>query len=198
MRYTTLVEGYLRITTDDTSIDHASSSVVYIEDNDVRVIVDPGSDRQRLRDALTAHDIDPKTINYVVLTHGHVDHFLLAGLFENAHFIESGYQYQWDGTFFTAGEGIPNTTIRIVPTPGHTDTHYSVLFETDDGEHVVVAGDLFFWPDGTSIEPTVEALMALEDPYALDHDALLASRTSVLAHATTIIPGHGAPLTLTR
>jgi N-acyl homoserine lactone hydrolase len=64
--------------------------------------------------------------------------------------------------------------VRVLPTPGHTPGHQSVLVDTEDGL-VVVGGDVAYtWPEFD--EPTNEAAAALTQ---------LAPRRIWLAHEST-------------
>ena len=76
-----LIEGYAREEKDYVA---ASSTSVLIKDGKLNIIVDPGMNRKFLMNALKKENLMPKDINYVILSHYHLDHSLLTGIFENA------------------------------------------------------------------------------------------------------------------
>jgi glyoxylase-like metal-dependent hydrolase (beta-lactamase superfamily II) len=103
----------------------------------------------------------------------------------------------YDGTTLWKGDEeyfhkdfIPNTHIEILLTPGHSPEHSSLLVTTEDGA-VCIAQDVFWWEDGKQKSDSEKELLELEDPFATDAGALLASRKLVLEKADWIIPGHG-------
>ena len=186
-----LVEGYARRTSGTVK---ASSTAVLVEESGVKVIIDPGMDRSNLLKGLRRAGLSPKDIDYVVLTHYHLDHSLLAGIFENAQVLDDEEVYHWDGTI-TEHEGkVPGTSIQIIKTPGHALFHCSVLFEDKQYGKVCVAGDLFWWWDDENQEEdvgTYEKLIEKNDPYKKDEKKLKESRERILKLCDWIIPGHG-------
>jgi N-acyl homoserine lactone hydrolase len=129
-----------------------------------RVRLDKGSD-QALERALTAHDVDPGDIRTVVLTHLHWDHcyglaqvpnarVLVAdreiryGVYPDANDDRRKYEFSRGAPFLDAlrrmeaiaGEAEVAPGVRIIPTPGHSPGHQSVLVETGEATYLV-AGD---------------------------------------------------------
>ena len=76
-----LIEGYAR---EEDGTEFASSTATLIQEVDLNIIVDPGTNRELLLEALRKEDLSPDKIDYVILTHYHLDHSLLAGVFEKA------------------------------------------------------------------------------------------------------------------
>jgi glyoxylase-like metal-dependent hydrolase (beta-lactamase superfamily II) len=185
-----LVEGYARGAEDG---EYASSSVTLIREGELNILVDPGADRVRLLAALESEKLSPSNIDFVILTHIHVDHCLLAGIFENAKVLDDSVVYSFDGGEREHGGTVPGTDIRIVPTPGHDQFHAAVLVTDETLGKIAVAADLFWWPDGVVQRTDRESLLALKDPYVKDPKALRASREKILDAADYIIPGHGKP-----
>jgi N-acyl homoserine lactone hydrolase len=134
-----------------------------IEHPDGRILVDTGLiDSTPEIDEQWSPQFDPdaipRDVAFVVNTHLHFDHCGGNRLFA----------VELDG----ARELAPG--VRVLPTPGHTPGHQSVLVDTDDGL-VVVAGDVAYsWEEFD--EPTNEAAAALTQ---------LGPRRIWLAHEST-------------
>ena len=132
----------------------------------------------------------PRDVGLVVNTHLHFDHCggnrLFAGLpiyvqrIEREAAREPGYTIpewvEFEGARYVEldGEAVIAPGLRVLPTPGHTPGHQSVLVDTEDGL-VVVGGDVAYtWQEFD--EPTNEAAAALTQ---------LAPRRIWLAHEST-------------
>jgi glyoxylase-like metal-dependent hydrolase (beta-lactamase superfamily II) len=183
-----LINGYVK---EVDGVEYASSSVTLICDHDLNILVDVGMNRELLISALKAEGLESKDINYVVLTHTHLDHCLLAAMFENAKFLDDSSIYTFDGKITAHDNKIPDTNIEIISTPGHDELHCSVLVNTDEYGKVAVAADVFWWPDNQEQKTDKESLLNLDDPYMKDKKTLLESRKKLLDIADYIIPGHG-------
>jgi glyoxylase-like metal-dependent hydrolase (beta-lactamase superfamily II) len=176
-----LVEGYARIVNGE---EYASSTATLIQDSGFNVIVDPGMDRVLLQIGLEKAGLLPSDIHFVVITHTHLDHSLLAAMFENAKVLDCSEIFSWDGRIQKNDGKVPGTKIEIIATPGHDPAHCSVIATTTEGT-VAIAGDVFWWMDGE--QPNLER----EDPYAKSKSKLHQSRKRLLEIADIIIPGHG-------
>jgi len=183
-----LIEGYAR---EEDSTEFASSTTTLIQEVDLNIIVDPGMNRELLLEALRKENLSPDEINYVILTHYHLDHSLLAGVFEKAKILDDGDIYSWDGKIESHGGKVPGTDIKIIKTPGHDMFHCSVLVPTEDFGKIVIAGDIFWWRDNEKQKTDKESLINHKDPYVKNEEALINSRKKVLDIADYIIPGHG-------
>lgn len=168
----------------------ASCTTTLIRDSGKTIVVDPGINREQLLFTLKQENLSPAEIDMVFLTHHHIDHAFLVALFEKAIVLDGETIYQND--LETDYEGLlPGTSIRIMPTPGHAYEHSSLIMDTDQGK-VVIAADLFWWTDEQEqIVNDANDLIQREDPFTKDWNALVESRTKVLAIADWIIPGHG-------
>lgn len=178
-----LVEGYAKIS-DKGWI--AGSSTTYIQtDNGIKIIVDPGANRELLAKSLEQENLTFDEIDFVFLTHYHLDHSLNSSLFSNAKVINDEGIYNQDSAELLSDK-IPGTEIEIIKTPGHVDGHLSLMTHTSEGA-VLVAGDVFWWDDGE------EQIIDIEkaDEFATDMKALKLSRRRVLDLADFVIPGHG-------
>jgi glyoxylase-like metal-dependent hydrolase (beta-lactamase superfamily II) len=183
-----LIEGYAKVYDD---YEDVSPSVVLIENEKHKIIVDPGFNRENLLKALEKENLKTKDISAVILTHNHMDHFPLVGMFEKAIILDDSDQYSQKGIIRRQEKGMLGEGIELISTPGHDPFHCSIIVGTPDLEKVVIAGDIFWWVDGEEPEKDFESLINLEDPYVKDEKVLKESREKVLEIADWIIPGHG-------
>ena len=166
----------------------ASSTVTLVQADDKNIIVDPGCNRKKLIEALLNNNLKPSDIDFVLLTHNHGDHALLAGIFENAKVLTPGEIYDNDNQAEQENK-IPGTDLEIIQTPGHSPEHCSLVVPTEEGAYIV-AGDVFWWTDDEEQKIDVER----EDDAHLaevNMKKLIESRKKVLEIADFIIPGHG-------
>jgi N-acyl homoserine lactone hydrolase len=140
-------------------------------------------------------DTIPREIVCVINTHLHFDHCggnrLFAGIpiyvqrLEREAARAEGYTIpEWvdfDGAHYVELDGekelLPR--VRVVPTPGHTPGHQSVLVETDEGL-VVVAGDVAYtWSEFDDPANEAAALLARLGPRRiwLAHESALREAT---------------------
>jgi glyoxylase-like metal-dependent hydrolase (beta-lactamase superfamily II) len=165
--------------------DTVASTVTFVADGEVRVVVDPGMvpDAGRaILEPLAALGVAPQAVTDVVLSHHHPDHTLHAGLFPRARVHDHWAVYQGDVWTTRGAEGVElSPSIRLIETPGHSPQDITTLVGTADG---VVACTHLWWTAGGPAE----------DPHA-DPDALRAGRRRVLEVAALVVPGHGPPFT---
>jgi len=183
-----LIEGYAR---EEENYQIASSTTTLIRDKNLNIIVDPGMDRELLLNALKKEKLSVNDINYIILSHYHPDHFLLAGIFEKAKIIDNDSIYSFNGRIEEHNGIVPGTSIKIIPTPGHQSSHCSVLVNDDKLGKVVIAADVFWWWDNEQKKIDNKSLMKRKDPYAENEEELINSREKVFEIADYIIPGHG-------
>lgn len=183
-----LIEGYVR---EEADAEAASCTTTLIKDNDLNIIVDPGMNRSLLLEALKKENLSVGDIDYVILTHTHIDHCLLAGIFEKATILDDSSAYTFDGKIKEHEGKVPETDIEIIKTPGHDQFHCAVVVSTEDLGKVVVAADVFWWADNEEQKTDTENLMTHKDPYVKNEKQLMESRKAILEIADYIIPGHG-------
>lgn len=183
-----LVEGYVK---EENEVEYASSSATLLQENNVNVVVDPGMDRQLLLRSLKAESLTPENIDYVVLTHTHLDHCFLVGIFENARVVDNESVYSSDGKIVSHNSKIPGTSIEMIKTPGHDQFHCSVLANTEEYGKVAIVGDVLWWRTGEVQRIDTEKLINRADPYVKNESQLIESRKKILETADYIIPGHG-------
>jgi len=181
-----LIEGYAK------KIDRgwlASSSVVLVKSNGKNIIADPGCNREKLLKALKTENLELSDIDFVFLSHGHVDHILLAGIFENANIVTfENLMYEKDMQL-EFNERLLGSDTCVVETPGHTAEHCSLVVETDAGVYFI-AGDVFWWADGEKQKIDINKIDEAH-PKELNMDKLIESRKRILEIADYVIPGHG-------
>jgi len=182
-----LIKGYAR---EIDGKEFASSTTTLIQDGKLNIVVDPGMDRKALLAALKKEDLSLDQINYVILTHNHLDHSLLTGIFENAKILDDSDIYSFDGQIDEHEGKIPNTNIEIIKTPGHDQFHCSVLVNTEEFGKVIIAGDVFWWADDEEQKTDRKSLLEHKDPYVKNKGELEKSRKKILELADYIIPGH--------
>jgi glyoxylase-like metal-dependent hydrolase (beta-lactamase superfamily II) len=162
-----------------------SSCALVTTPGGLRILADPGGNRTLLLAGLRRLRVGRGAIAYVFLTHHHLDHAMNVALFRNAKVID--HEAVYDGDCATpVGGVIPGTDVAILPTPGHTPGHASLVVPSGRGT-VVVAGDVFWWRAGEpqTLDPEQP------DDLAADPARLRRSREAVLERADWIIPGHG-------
>jgi len=165
--------------------ERVASTVAFVRDGDIRVIIDPGMvpGPAAMLEPLAALGESPAAITDVIFSHHHPDHTLNAALFPNARFHDHWAIYKDDTWDSRPAEGFAvSPSIRLIETPGHTPQDITTLVGTRDG---LVAFTHLWW----------SASGPAEDPLATDPAALHANRERVLQIATLIVPGHGAPFT---
>ncbi len=167
----------------------ASSTTTLVQDGKIKIITDPGTNRRKLLNALKREGLEPEDIEFVFLTHYHLDHNILSGIFPKAKVLDDELVYDKDWEYEHGGK-VPGTGLRIIPTPGHEKFHGSLVVPTERGI-VVVAGDLWWWKTSQKQKIDMDSLLKLKDIYVKDKRALLRSRKKVLKIADWIIPGHG-------
>jgi glyoxylase-like metal-dependent hydrolase (beta-lactamase superfamily II) len=160
-----------------------ASTVTFVREGDVRVIIDPGMVPHpgAMLEPLAALGVSPEYITDVIFSHHHPDHTLNAALFPRARFHDNWAIYQGDRWENREAEGYEiSPSIRLIETPGHTAQDITTLVGTGDG--VIAFTHLWWFAEGPA-----------EDPLASDLPALHRNRERVLQVATLIVPGHGAP-----
>ena len=163
--------------------DRVASTCTLLRDGDRVVVVDPGMVARRalLTDPLTKHGLAPADVTDVVISHHHPDHTVNIALFPNARVHDFMATYVDDQWIDHEGEFAVSDSIRLLPTPGHTDQDLTTLVTTSTG--LVALTHLWWSAEGPA-----------DDPFAADRDVLRASREQVLDLAPAlIVPGHGAP-----
>ena len=175
-----LIKGYTNAdSVAETGVEKTCPTITLVKDKDLVMVVDPGvlPSRHVLVDALGKENLSVEDVNFVCITHSHIDHYRNIGMFQNARVLEFfGIWYNdtvedWQENF--------TENIQIVRTPGHDYTGITLFVKTKN-EIVAICGDIF-WKEN----------YPMEDKYASEPEKLKESREMVLKMAEWIIPGHG-------
>lgn len=154
------------------------ATVTLVRDKNIIMVCDPGvlDSPQILLDTLKGENISANDVNYVFITHSHLDHYRNIGLFPRAKILE--YYGVWDGEKVSDWPENFTADLKIIKTPGHNYDGLTLLVKTEDGV-IAICGDVFWQEDGPA-----------SDPYASDQKKLEASRKKILVAADFIVPGH--------
>lgn len=178
-----LIEGYATKIKDGWL---ASSTTTLVKSNGKNIIVDPGCNRDKLLNELKNENLKPSDIDYVVLTHNHMDHSFLVGIFTNAKILNNEEIFDNDKQI-EHGNKIPGTDLEILQTPGHTDDHCCLIVRTEKGTYIV-SGDVFWWMDNEEQKIDINKP---DQAHKCDMEKLIENRKKILGMADWIIPGHG-------
>lgn len=173
-----LIEGHTTADFPDAEKESTTATVTLVRDKNIIMVVDPGSmkDKNLLINALKKEGLIPNDVNFVCLTHSHIDHFINIGLFPNAKVLEC-YGIWYKDTVEDWPEQLTQD-IKIIKTPGHSCTGISLLVKTKKGI-IGIVGDVF-WKEN----------YPEKDAYADNPKKLIETRKNVLKRADYIIPGH--------
>ncbi len=166
----------------------ASSTVTLVKNKNRNILIDTGCNRKKLLVALAKEKVKVKDIDFVVLTHNHLDHILLAGIFENAEVLTTEEIYKNDKQ--TAHNNfIPRAGLKIIQTPGHCNEHCSIAVQANKNIYII-AGDVFWWIVGEKQAIDIEKIDEAH-PAEVNIKKLIESRKKILEIADYVIPGHG-------
>lgn len=182
-----LIEGYAKKVKNGFV---ASSTCCLITSGNKKIIADPGCNRKKLLTALKKEKLSANDINYVFLSHCHIDHILLAGIFKKAKFVTFDTNLIHDDDLMVEfDKNVLGNDIEIIETPGHVIEHLSLLVDTPKGK-VAIVGDVFFW-----LEDEKQVVDVNQEDHSqakgMSMDDLIASRKKILEVADWVIPGHG-------
>jgi len=153
----------------------------------------------------------PERVSAVVMTHLHSDHMGGMGWFEHAPFliseaslnghsgalmcrvpsaaerIATAYAERTAGAFTNSHALTRDGAISIVPTPGHTTGHQSVLIE-DEGKSVCIAGDAAFSRD----QVLAGGIAGIVEDRRAAISTIATLKTQLDAFRTALLPCHDA------
>jgi N-acyl homoserine lactone hydrolase len=162
---------------------------------------------------LRARGIDPMDVKTVLITHGHIDHVNGLNQFPNANILFSRREYadiqrgngyylthHWSpslklqpvdyiaetvGNFASSFPVTADGSVRLVPTPGHTPGHQSVIVQEGD-QSVFIAGDVAF-SDSFLLKGRIDGV-------AIDEKAHRETQQKIIEYAksfsTVFLPSH--------
>ena len=108
-----------------------TGAVTFIEHVQKKILVDVGGmgTFEEIQEKLAQKKMIPSDIDFIVLTHFHLDHSFNVSQFSNARVF--GWNHEWRNRetvryhSIQSEEMIPG--IRVIPTPGHAEEHISVF-----------------------------------------------------------------------
>jgi len=171
-------------------IDPLTSSVTLIKTEKHNILIDTGTPnfKTQILENLAREGVQPEDVNYLILTHNHLDHCFNAYLFPNALIYTQTSFWHWqDANCHIFPKGMKTDIVpcvTLISTPGHSKDSLSVFVEDFDAKKWIIAGDsisLHYLENGSLKnrvgEEGVESIRKILD---LNPDF--------------IIPGHGAIL----
>lgn len=84
-----------------------------------------------------------------------------------------------------------NDSVKVIPTPGHTQSDVTVIATTRRGEAIAITGDLFERREDIE-NPSIWLEAGSEDPVQQ-----MKNRSKVADSASWIVPGHGTKFRVT-
>tara|TARA_Y100000310_G_scaffold315307_1_gene365683 strand:+ start:160 stop:732 length:573 start_codon:yes stop_codon:yes gene_type:complete len=169
-----LIEGYVS----GKDYDNSCCTISLVTDGKIKMLVDPGTvkDQKLIVKALKKEKLKVSDINYVFITHSHMDHYRNIGMFPKAKALD--FYGIWEKDTVIEWKEKFTENIEIVKTPGHDRTGITLFVKTEKGI-VGVCGDVF-WKEN----------FPEKDLYASDREKLKKSRELVVEKADFIVPGH--------
>jgi glyoxylase-like metal-dependent hydrolase (beta-lactamase superfamily II) len=183
------------------------STVTLVRDEDALLLVDTGYDNEDdrspaniaanwrvLQTHLALAGIDPQQITHVFVTHWHTDHFGNLTHFPQAHWYVPALVLEDLGDLLSErllplheGEQLTAHTV-LLPTPGHTRSHGSLLWHKRHAPRIAISGDAILslaWLQADQIWQF--------NADFFDRQVARASIAQLLHMADMLIPGHGQP-----
>lgn len=172
--------------------------------NEKTILIDPGAqmNAMQLKSSLKFLSLNPESIDAVIYTHGHVDHFSTPLEFKNAkhimHIHDAGFVNARDrkftcaelilgthfpkiDTFISGSDSVESGSLafEVLSTPGHTKGSVS-LYEKK--RQILISGDTLF-----------EGSLGRYDLPSGSREELIASAKKLLSlQISALLPGHGA------
>jgi glyoxylase-like metal-dependent hydrolase (beta-lactamase superfamily II) len=138
-----LIEGYVQRL--PSGILKASPSTVIVQTPPKIILIDPGANPSLLIQSLGPTGLKPTDFDIIFLTHYHPDHILNMRLFPYTEVMDGSTRYIGDEEIPYL-KLIPGTDIEVIPTPGHSEEHASLLVTAAEGKYAI-AGDVFWWEE---------------------------------------------------
>lgn len=179
-----LKEGKV-IRSNDVILYASSASVLIIDEFPIVVDTALPEDSKLIQRSLLNAGIQKDEVRMVINTHLHSDHIGCNSMFKADKYAHAK-EIEREG--IQGVKPLVNTSIssrvKIIETPGHTEGHISVVFESSDAV-VVIAGDAI---------PTYDNYLKRVPPRInIDEELAMHSFEKIEKIADLIIPGHDKP-----
>ena len=194
----------LRLTTFSPSMVYANCYILKDEASGEALVVDPGAYNQRFENMLRQEGIT--SLKYILLTHGHFDHFMAAEKLKEktgapiyiseedseklSDYRKSLYDIMGVGSdgFISAGPDfflaetveLCNNKFEVIKTPGHSEGSVCLLFDK-----ILFSGDTLF-----------KRSIGRYDRGSYDHLMRSLWNLMLLDDDITVLPGHGEATTI--
>ena len=158
------------------------SSTSLVLDKDIVMVLDPGTvyDPNEITEALKKEGFSVGDINYVCISHSHLDHYRNIGIFPKAKSVDFWGIWDKDKLISKEWNCEFSENIYMMKTPGHNYDGITIFVKTKKGT-IALCGDVF-WREDYPEEG--------KDPFAQDQQLLSQSRKKVIEKADWIVPGH--------
>lgn len=168
--------------------DH-TGSVTLVQDNGLNILIDVGGRGtiETVKSNLLNLGLSLCDIDYVLLTHLHLDHSYNISYFSDSKVIAWSHFWNFKETVRLDVDGFfvtPN--IWCVKTPGHAEEHISIFIK-NGSENWVVSGD--------AVSPKFVESGEIS-MFTYDSDLYMESANKIMDFADYIIPGHGPTIIL--
>lgn len=172
------------------AVERASSTVTLVEAGTHKIVVDTGDvgDRSDIVRAFEEIEIPLQSIDMVVNTHLHRDHFGGNELFKNARFYAHDKEDPPAGVVRVFNETVLTPGANVVPTPGHTKGSVSVFVQ--GRRRYAICGDALPTKGNydSHIPPSVN----------IDPRLALRSMDAIVAWSDVVVPGHDSLFEIAR
>lgn len=123
----------------------ASCTITLVQEGKIKLVVDTGNEADKIKilAGLKKNKLTAGMITHVVNTHCHADHIGCNYLFKRAEIISAEEMHKKDRFRLYEGDLDLSNNIKIMATPGHTESDCTVLVKTNKAV-IAIAGDIFW------------------------------------------------------
>ena len=193
MKITPLIKGTHKMQNVEGGVDIVdhTGAVTLIQNGTSNILVDVGARGrfEELQKKLAENNVTPETVELIILTHFHLDHSFNISMFPKARIIGWSHEWKSGSTFRISNIDTWSVSpgISILPTPGHTPEHISVIATHADGKKTIITGDAI----NQNFVDTKKI-----SAYAFDLNLYSQSAEKIMTVGKDLIIGHGEPINL--